>query len=317
MEKSEQEAQPAGKNKITIARRVLKLIAFFLVNYVIFELLFSVSLWMIEGWIKVLPFLHTPRDSISPGAGLLEYFSYQLSQGVFPFFILGIIILLGLFGGRIFCGWACPTGAIQDVLAKFPQKKSREKKFAIKTDRALKKFKIVVFVLILIIAVPVGFFTSSPQVADYEDVLGDLANRPVSIFSLSEFFFAFFPSRFKMFVEDPTSNPFFGDVWIALRIILFFILCVISAYYPRFYCRVICPYGALMSIFSEYSVVRLGRNPVLCPGRKECGVCEQVCPLQIRILDEPWQGFTGGGECILCLKCKEKCPHNAIEWRFG
>ncbi|MHA1731271.1 MAG: 4Fe-4S binding protein [Promethearchaeota archaeon] len=307
------------KPKIKYFRALIQLISFFLVNYVIFEVLFATSLYMLEGWVKVLPFIQTPRDGWSTGAGILEYMAVQLSQSVFPYLLLGAVILLGLFGGRIFCGWACPVGTIQDIVAKIPQKEKRNRRFSISTDRSLKKVKLAVLATILIIVIPIFLFagTNPNRIYEYKEQIGDLAKRPVSVFSLSDFIFSFFPSLFKRFVEDPTSNPFFETGWVVLRLFVYVVILIISAYYPRFYCRSLCPYGALLGLFSEYSLVRLGRNPVKCPGRKQCGVCEQVCPVQIRILDEPWQGFTGGGECILCLKCKEKCPHKAIEWRFG
>ncbi|GAB4306787.1 MAG: hypothetical protein Kow0069_03890 [Promethearchaeota archaeon] len=302
-----------GKPKITLARRLVQVASFLLVNYVVFEVLFSTSLYLLDPYFLVLPFLHTPRAGWSRGSGLFELFMYQVTQGTFPFLLFGVLILLGLFGGRVFCGWACPTGTLQDLFAKFP---SKNRRMSIQRDRSTKKVKLVVLVLILLMFFPVGFLTFNDTVQEYALELGDLADRPVSLFSLSEFLFAFFPSRLRLFVDDPTSNPFFSSGWVALRLLLFSILCVVSAYYPRFYCRVLCPYGAFISLFSEYSFVRLGRNPVKCPGRKECGECEKACPLQIRILDEPWEGFTGGGECVLCLKCKERCPHKAIEWRF-
>jgi ferredoxin len=73
-------------------------------------------------------------------------------------------------------------------------------------------------------------------------------------------------------------------------------------------------------LFSRFSFLKFKRNPVKCVGRRECGECESVCPLQIRILDEPFEGFTGNGECNLCGKCKEVCnklPYDAINLKFG
>ena len=90
-----------------------------------------------------------------------------------------------------------------------------------------------------------------------------------------------------------------------------------NVFWPRAYCKYLCPYAAAISFSARYSLVKLQRKPTRCPGRKECGVCEKVCPMQIRILDEDFSGFTGNGECTLCLECMEKCPHDAIKWRFG
>jgi len=88
-------------------------------------------------------------------------------------------------------------------------------------------------------------------------------------------------------------------------------------WYPRIYCRYICPFAAVSSAITDYAFLKLSRNPVKCVGRSECGICEDICPKQIRILDEPFEFFTGKGECNFCLECKEKCPHDAILIKFG
>ena len=92
---------------------------------------------------------------------------------------------------------------------------------------------------------------------------------------------------------------------------------ILSVWYPRIYCRYLCPFGAIASSISEYSFLKLSRSPVRCVGRTECGICEKVCPKQIRILDEPFEFFTGKGECNYCLKCRELCPYNAINIKFN
>ena len=124
-----------------------------------------------------------------------------------------------------------------------------------------------------------------------------------------------FPHIFQsVFLPVQLDALEFGG-WIIL--IFYSLIIVLSFWYPRIYCRYICPFAAISSAVTEYSFLKLARNPVKCVGRSECGICEDVCPKQIRILDEPFEFFTGKGECNLCLECKEKCPHNAILIKFG
>jgi polyferredoxin len=100
-------------------------------------------------------------------------------------------------------------------------------------------------------------------------------------------------------------------------LIFYSLIIILSVWYPRIYCRYICPFAAVSSAVTEYSFLKLARNPVRCVGRSECGICEEVCPKQIRILDEPFEFFTGRGECNLCMECKEKCPYDAVMIKFG
>jgi len=302
------------RNRFTIPRRIVQIASFFLVNYLVFEIIWGIKLTYLEPIVKVLPFLQTPADPWSPGAGFLEYLFYQITQGVFPYLLFGLIILFSLFGGRVFCGWACPTGFIQELLNQLP---SQTKMLSIKTDRTTKKVKYGILLLLAIIFVPLGLLHGTANGFDYAYSLGVFAQRPVSVFSLSDFIFAFCPQMIQEMVKEGGVTPLFVSALGAFQFFAFIVVIILSAYYNRFYCRVLCPYGAAIGYCSEFGFVHLARNPVRCPGRRECGMCERVCPIQIRIMDERWEGFTGGGECILCLKCKEECPHSAIYFRFG
>ena len=269
-------------------------------------------------WLKVLPFLHAPQSEWGAGAGIVEYSFYTVTQGLFPWFLLGLLGLFGLFTGRIFCGWVCPTGFIQDLFSGLADE---NKKFSINFDKTLKSVKYFILVMMIIIIGPLGiiFNTNVDQYANYKESLGLLGSQPLWPVSLSEFIFVTFPTAIQSLIETVQISQIF-DGFSPVQIIIFFfylLVLILSVFWPRIYCRYGCPYGAAVSIFSRFSLLKLKRLPTRCPGRKECGICEQVCPKQIRILDEPFEGFTGKGECNLCLKCMEKCPHDAIKWKFG
>jgi polyferredoxin len=76
---------------------------------------------------------------------------------------------------------------------------------------------------------------------------------------------------------------------------------------PRFYCRFVCPLGALLGVISRYALWRIGKT---CGDCIQCGLCEADCeggcePLgQIRV-----------PECVLCLNCLDGCRHQVIGYR--
>ncbi len=267
-------------------------------------------------YFKYYPF-YKQWEFWTAGAGLLEYMFFQINNGIFPFLMLGLVGMFGLFSGRIFCGWVCPTGFISDLFSGLA---GSNKRLSIKADKTMKKFKLLLLIVMFLLFLPLGFYEvyDPNNYANYSAALGNLLSNPVGPFSLSEFLFVSIPNLVKAGMNGLNFASFFNDN--AGTITLFIIYCIIIAiivYYPRFYCKYICPYAALVGIFSEYSFLRLSRLPTRCPGRKDCGKCETVCPMQIRILDEPYEGFTGGGECILCLDCMQSCPEDAIKWKFG
>jgi polyferredoxin len=300
------------EHSITLVRRVVQIIAFLLINYVILETIFGINLNAFEGLVKVLPILNSPRNPLSTGAGILEYIFYSIGQGFFPIMLIGIFILVILFTNRSFCGWVCPIGTIQDALAYIPVKKRALK---MNTHRFFLKIKYVFIIILIIFIVPLGITSTANQLfyVDFKKQLGAFADKPIGYFSMSEFIFYYFIH----FINNWTTFIALGD-WGAILIFTFyFLILILSIWYPRIYCRYFCPFAALSSVVSNYSFLKPSRNPVKCVGRTECGICEKVCPKQIRILDEPFEFFTGNGECNFCLKCKEKCPYEAIIIKFG
>lgn len=301
-------------NLITITRRIIQIIAFLLINYIIIETIFPINLLSLEGIIKALPILNSPRNPLSNGAGMLEYIFFSMAEGVFPFFLIAVLILILLFSNRVFCGWICPIGAIQDACAAIPAKK---KKVKLETHKNLLNIKYVFIIIITLIIFPLGI-TKNTNVLfylDFKTQLGFFAQRPIGFFSLSEFIFVFLPDIFlNIFLPAKFDALEFGGYII---IGVYTLLLVLSVWYPRIYCRYICPFAAVSSAITDYSFLKLSRNPVKCVGRSECGICEDICPKQIRILDEPFEFFTGKGECNFCLECKEKCPYDAILIKFG
>ncbi len=67
-----------------------------------------------------------------------------------------------------------------------------------------------------------------------------------------------------------------------------------------------------MAIFQRYSFAGIKRDPVKC---MKCPHCEVLCPMQISILDLPWEKFNDP-ECILCMECVDACPHGSLSLKF-
>jgi polyferredoxin len=301
---------------ITILRRIVQVVAFLLVNYLILEIIFSINLLSLDSFIKVLPIINAPNNPISNGAGILEYIFFIITDGFIPLFLIAVLIIVLLFTNRVFCGWICPIGTFQDACAAIPTKK---KKFKTSTHKSLLKIKYAIVILIIIIIIPLGIskFSNPIFYEDYKANLGVLGNNPMGYFSLSEFIFVFFPNLISDMISTGSIQPLFSNFLIVFIFFFYIALIILSVWYPRMYCRYVCPFGAVASAVGEYSFLKLSRNPVKCVGRTECGICEEICPKQIRMLDESFEFFTGKGECNFCLKCKELCPYNAIDIKYG
>ncbi|MFV1957904.1 MAG: 4Fe-4S dicluster domain-containing protein, partial [Planctomycetota bacterium] len=88
--------------------------------------------------------------------------------------------------------------------------------------------------------------------------------------------------------------------------VLLFLL--LNLWRPRFFCRALCPLGALLALFSRFSLWRIHRDRALCNG---CNLCSKGCEGAA----EP-EARVRLSECMVCMNCIEDCPDKAISFRF-
>lgn len=92
-----------------------------------------------------------------------------------------------------------------------------------------------------------------------------------------------------------------------ITVLILFGVVSLSLWRRRFFCRYICPSGALLSIISLRAAFRIRINPQTC---KSCQTCRHICPTGAitdkGVSQEP---------CIVCFECVSACPHNAISYR--
>lgn len=85
------------------------------------------------------------------------------------------------------------------------------------------------------------------------------------------------------------------------------VLLILSIIVKEFWCRYLCPYGAILGFISFFSMGKIRRNDENCI---KCGKCEKVCPGRISIVEKK---EINSLECSACLRCVDICPaENAI-----
>lgn len=100
------------------------------------------------------------------------------------------------------------------------------------------------------------------------------------------------------------SQRFYEGTWLIGA--LFVAAILLNLKIPRFYCRFVCPLGALFGLLGKYALWRVGRKEEDC---SQCGLCEAHCeggcePLKtIRV-----------NECVLCMNCLDECRHHCITY---
>ncbi len=196
---------------------------------------------------------------------------------------LFILCIITFFFGRIFCGWLCAFGAVNDwiyQLSSFLQKKTGKKlpRIPEKWIPGLQKIKYFILLFILVCC----FFDRSGWITK---------NSPWTVFSLLT-----------------ARNLKLAEYMTALLFCLLFVIGMI--FHERFFCQFFCPMGAIFSLLPELPLTSLKRQEKDCI--KGCSACQKNCPVHIKLGGNNLQS----GECIRCGRCLTICPKGNISAGF-
>ena len=197
-------------------------------------------------------------------------------------------IALTLFVGRFFCGFACPLGTINQVtgwLGRLGQSPAAREEA--NRHRRLQAFKYYPLVCLLGLAflgtVQTGIFDPLPLL--HRSV--NLALAPLA------------DNRLGVLNDQPR---YFASAW--LLGVVFLAVVALNLALPRFFCRFLCPLGALFGLLSRFTPWRIGKTAGTCG---DCHICEQYCEGACR----PSGRFIGS-ECVLCFNCLHRCPAGRV-----
>ena len=225
---------------------------------------------------------HLPRpggiEGWLPIAGLMNL-KYTIETGGLPpihaaaMFLLVSFIIISLLLKKSFCSWLCPIGTISEYIGKIGQKLFRLQINVPKwLDIPLRglKYLLLAFFLYISLSMPaqmIQYFMMSPY----------------------------------GIIIDVKMLDFFRYISSA-SLITVSVLVVASLFIRNAWCRYLCPYGALLGIFSLLSPVKIRRNVESCI---DCGKCAKNCPSRIPV-DQLINVRTV--ECTGCMTCVESCP---------
>lgn len=184
--------------------------------------------------------------------------------------------------GRFFCGFFCSFGAVQDLLwlgshrlrALFPGKRNLKK-----ADRIFRfaKYAVLFYFIIFIWSGVTAVKTAGPW-----QVFG----------------------QYVSFGHWPGLKPLLSVGGVLLLLIF-----IGSLFVQRFFCRYFCPMGAIYSLISQTSFLKIDKP------RKECGKCHLCTSKCTMGMDLTKKDRIAGGECISCQKCVSWCPKGNAHFR--
>jgi polyferredoxin len=265
-----------------------------------------------------------PYQSVIPADTFLHFspllsLSTLLTTHHFIWFLLPglILLLLSIPLGRFFCGWICPMGTILDASDKLLQKKGVKRRVKIP-----EWFYAIKYVLLIILLAASLF---SLQWSGIFDPLALLIRTMTVVISpiAAFFFFLLFKALFSLGIGDdllyslyysaqksfmPFDQPIFlHGMFIGL---IFLSILTLGYFARRFWCRYLCPLGALFGLFAR----RRFFQRIIDDQCTACGACAQACRMNA-IDEETWE--SNSAECILCGECLTTCPTDAISYHFN
>ena len=199
----------------------------------------------------------------------------------FSFYVTGFLMALGLVMGRAACAFLCPFGLLQELLHKIPSPKLHLPRLF----RFVKYGILLVFVLILPVCDTNVAGSGDPAFCKYICPAGTLEGG------------------IPLIVTHPELHAALGLLFSVKAAILLAVL-VMSVFVCRFFCRCLCPLGALYGLMNKISLTRLSVDQARCT---HCGACARVCPMELDPVRE-----SQSAECIRCFECAAACPQKAV-----
>ncbi|HET6170122.1 MAG TPA: 4Fe-4S binding protein [Terracidiphilus sp.] len=225
----------------------------------------------VEGWLPIAGLMNSKYLFLTGHVPAIHPAAMYLFLG----FLLMSVLLK-----KAFCSWLCPVGTLSENLWKVGRRifgrNLHLPRWADLTLRGLKYLLLSFFIYII----------------------GGMSAEALEGFMATPY----------GLVADVKMLNFFRDIGVTAAVVVG-LLMLLSMLVQNFWCRYMCPYGALLGLASLLSPVKIRRDKEACI---DCGKCARACPSGMRV-DELIQ--IRSAECTACMACVAVCPaENALQF---
>jgi len=217
--------------------------------------------------------------------------------------------------GRVFCGWACPLGTLHNLVGALKRSKGPQRVRG--WFRA--KYLLLVFLLagsavgiqltgifdplsLLVRHLSLGPYPALNAAANgLMDAAYRTGSRPLT--AVADAVFGFLKKGLLAY-----QQPHFAQG--ALLTVLLLAILLLNLSERRFWCRYLCPLGALLGLLGRWSLLKRET----AEGCNACGVCDRDCQAGLAASQA---GAWNPSECLYCMACDDACPKNAVAFGFS
>ncbi|UCD16539.1 MAG: 4Fe-4S binding protein [Candidatus Zixiibacteriota bacterium] len=215
---------------------------------------------------------YCPFGGVESLWGLFSYGEFSCALGPLNLSLMIALLVLVILSKKSFCGWACPIGFLGELFGRVGGLAwERRPRPGRRLNGALKLLRYAVLALALV-------FTYKT---------GELILRGYDPFYV---------------IFSGFGHGTLGTISAAVLVVIGLGALIV----PMFFCRYLCPLGAVFDPFSRLGIVKIARNKEACT---ECAECEKACPHDIRVHEMP---LVRHRDCTNCLECLDSCPEQGV-----
>ena len=226
--------------------------------------------------------------------------------------------------GRVFCGWICPLGTVHAIASRVLSAAGGFAKQQPWSPRQRTKYYLLAGLLAMALVGGHWGMIFDPLVLLYRTTVTAL--WPAAQWATEEGSTAIYqaqPDRGPFrpgLITEPVYHYLHENVFtianqafLGAGLIAAFFLgtLALNAYRPRFWCRYLCPLGALLGVLSWRPLLLRTVDQAAC---NQCGLCGRSCHGAASV--EPGRGWMAA-ECLGCFHCSNACPRGALKFRFS
>ncbi len=232
---------------------------------------------------------------------------------------LAVVILTVIFG-RFFCSFVCPFGTLHHAVSSFRPSAKGKQAITRNEKNPAQQLKYALLLMVLVSALlglnAAGFI--DPIALLFRSLAASIL--PAMNIGIKAVFDAMAASDIKVlnlvsYTAEIIVSPILGfgypvfQTGLAIGVIVL-VLFFLNRIRPRFWCRFLCPLGALLGVLSLTNRLRLVKDLSRCT---HCNKCMIAC----QGAASPLPGLTWeSAECIRCFNCQNVCPENALSFRL-
>ncbi len=257
----------------------------------------------------ILTFLFLDFAELIP-AGKVPLADIQLVPALLAnsFWIVGVLLLLTLLFGRIYCSILCPMGLFQDLTGRVAKIFKKKRKYTFSPEKRWWRYGTLVAVLGTYVA---GWTVLLSLLEPYSAFGRMVTHLLRPIYMTGNNLLAGIFNHFGNYTFYHTEIFLLGISSLVVALLTFLIIGYLAWRFGRTFCNTLCPVGTVLGFLSRYSMFRFIIHEENC---NSCGSCSRNC--KASCIDSKLEKVDNS-RCVTCFNCTTVCSKKAIKYEFS